>query len=250
MLRRFEVGFESHRIATSGITAIEVNLKAKLSQLKYISYRKIYITLIENTSKNERGIIWDDGKDAHINLNVDTEILSNLSDIENVKFMYRLLLNTLEPIWLKNNWDAEDLIAIYNTIESEKFEVEVRLGKEIVSPDRKTKAVIICKLYPDYADYFIGFKKANRTVCKILYLKGHPVPGLFFDTFVRRYWKDNDMFILNDANKEIYFLFSVSRCSFEIEYLPKINSMEDCQNQLKGFEAGLSQEERLKLWKL
>src|SRR5882762_7482787 len=109
MLRQFDLGFETHEIATSGIMPIKYNIIKRLNKLKYVTYSKIDISI---TDKNDKGMIdiwWDDKKKINIKYFIGRKILSEGADDVSMGSAYKARFNCLEIIWGKNNWGTRDL---------------------------------------------------------------------------------------------------------------------------------------------
>ena len=70
---------------------------------------------------------------------------------------------------------------------------------------------------------------------------------MFFGFFTGCKWENNEVFLLIDLNKEIFYTFNVNSSNFYIDYKPVYNSLRELENYVKAFEAGISREESNRL---
>ncbi len=250
MIKEFYLSFKSSEIDSQKIKHIQYNFIRRLNKLRYVTYRRIDMSLtISNTIEGKNiEVEWDDGKTANIVCSLSKNILNNLTSKENIIEIYKAVLNCFTVLWVKNHWEVCDLNLIYDEIGKENFLVSVIYGKAFFSPDRKYKAEFVCEVFPDYADYHLQIiEKKNHLKQKIKFLKGLTVIELFFGFFNNPYWRDNEHFFITDINKEIFFIINVNNGSCAIEYKPVYNSLEQCKNYVQAYQAYVTQEERLKL---
>lgn len=247
MLKQFNLGFENHGIGSEGIIAIKYNLQQKLSRLPYLSYTKISISITDYNKEKDLGLWWDDKKTANLRCYIDGEIIKDLSNSVNIALTYQEVLLCLEQLWVKNNWNKIDLTGVYETLEKENFHVLVSMRKKMQSENKKFSVDFNCIIFPTYTDFYLIFSRRNQIIRRIKFLKGQPDPFIFFGFFTNRYWKGDELFLISDINKEIFFIFSIDKDDFSIEYRPLINSLEKCKDYLRAFEAGLSHKERMRL---
>jgi len=57
MLKQFDLGFENPELSAKGTIPIQYNLQKRISKLKYVTYKKIDIS-ITNNNKNDLVNIW------------------------------------------------------------------------------------------------------------------------------------------------------------------------------------------------
>lgn len=250
MLKEFYLSFKNSELDAQKIKHIQYNFIKRLNKLKYVSYRRIDISLsVGNTSGDQTvEFEWDDGKTASIIYGLNEDILGSLTSKENIINIYKAVLNCIKILWKKNNWDPDDLFSIYDEIEKNFFEVSVKFGKPFSSPDKKRTAEFVCEVFPEYADYYLQvFEKETQEKRKIKFLKGLTVIELFFGFFNNPYWRDSKCFFITDINKEIFFIINVDNDSCAIEYKPVYNSLEQCKNYVQAFQAGVTSKERLRL---
>lgn len=250
MLNQFYIVFEKRELDSFKLKHIQYNIHKRLRELKYVTYRRLDFTLIDE-NKGGAEIEWDDKKTANIRCYVDPVIIPSIEDKNGIAAVYTVLFDALKALWIKNNWNSEDLKNIYSEIERENFFSSRSYGKVEVSTDKKYKTKFFCELYPVYADYYLRFLgKKGEVVQEVKFLHGHPDPSIFFNFFPNRVWRDNEYFLLSDANKEIFYIFNVNSANFSIEYRPINNSLEECKNYVAAFQAKISQDERMRLLRL
>ncbi|MDO6433191.1 hypothetical protein Q4E93_21455 [Flavitalea sp. BT771] len=253
MYTHFLIGAGTHEMeGIPGMIAARYNIQQKINTLHYCNYNRIEVILTSNKQEDpsRMGVFRDDGKRAHLQYYADEKAFRRPDGSTDLPQLYKALLAGLEILWEKKGWNTEDLREIYRKIEEEGFFVSVAAGKALTSPDKQCKAEFYCVLYPGYADYYLWFyNKKKKWERKIMFLKGHEEPALFFNFFQNRDWRDNEYFLISDWNKEVFFVFNVNTDAFTVEYKP-VHSLEMAQNKLKSFEAGLTQEERTKLFGL
>jgi hypothetical protein len=252
MYTHFFLGIANHEMHTPGMISAKYKIQQKLNTLSYCNYSRIDFTLTNNKQEDpgRMGVWWDTGKRADIQCYADEKTFRRPDGSTDLPQMYKAILAGLELLWEKKGWNVADLRDIYRKIEEEGFFVSVTAGKALTSPDKQYKAEFYCVLYPGYADYYLWFyNKRKKWERKIMFLKGHEELALFFNFFQNRDWRDNEYFLISDWNKEVIFIFNVHTDSFTVEYKP-VHSLEMARNKLKSFEAGLTQEERSKLFGL
>jgi hypothetical protein len=80
-------------------------LQKRISKLKYITYKKIDISITNNNKNYLVDIWWDDKKTVNIKCNIEKEILNDLTKKENIAEVYKHLIKCLEALWTKNQWN-------------------------------------------------------------------------------------------------------------------------------------------------
>ncbi|MHA4812322.1 hypothetical protein ACX0G9_29775 [Flavitalea flava] len=247
MLKQFYIVFENRELDSFSLKHIQYNIQRRIRELKYVTYRRLDILLVDGKDQHEQ-IERDDKKTANMKCYIDSSLIESIADKKSIKALYTVIFKGLEILWAKSQWDIEDLNDIYRAIEKDDFFSSVIYGKTLVSPDKKHNAEFLCEIYPGYTDYYLRFiRKKEEVVHKIHFLHGHPDPGIFFNFFSNRIWRDSNHFLLSDINKEIFYIFNVNNPDFSIEYRPINNSLEECKNYVAAFQAGISQNERLRL---
>lgn len=246
------LGMATHEMYTPGLISVKYNIQQKLNDLSYCNYSRIDFVLTNNKQEDpgRMGVWWDEGKRADIQWYADEKTFRQPDGSPDLPHLYKTILSGLQALWEKKGWNVEDLRDMYRKIEEEKFFISVTFVKALTSPDKQNKAEFYCVLYPGYTEYYLWFyNKKKKWERKIMFLKGQEEPIAFFGFFQNRGWRDNEYFLLSDWNKEIYFVFNVNKDEFSVEFKP-VKSLEIAQNKLKSFEAGLTQEERTKLFGL
>ncbi len=214
MLKEFNLSFKDEELDSKVLKHIQYNLLKKLSKLKYITYRRIDITLSVNQALRHLRIDWDDGKTSTISCTIEHQF-NDLTSMDGIAEIYQNVSHCLIVSWNKNNWNAKDIQNIINEIISEKYFVSVTIGKNHSSLDRKYKVELVCEIHPLYAEYYLDVsEKGNSFKHRIHFLKGTPIIDLFFVFFTKHYWHDNANFIIHDFNKEIFFVFDIKRLFF------------------------------------
>ena len=246
MLDQFYIVFEEKEFDSYSLKHIQYNVHKRLQQLKYVSYRRIDIFLIDKERDIE--VDRDDKKKASLKCSFDRAVIKDISDNKSIASLYDTTFKCLKLLWQRNSWDVEDLNHMHSNITAENYFSSLCIGKKLVSPDKKNKAEFWCELYPTYANYYLCFLKGRgEQVQKILFLRGHSDPDLFFYFFSNRAWRDNEYFLLSDINKEIFYIFNVNEPGFSIEYRPMNNTLEECKNYVRAFQADIPHNERLRL---
>ena len=246
MLQQFYIVFERKELDSFSIKHIQYNIKKRLQELKYVSYRRLDILLVD-TEGEDGDIEWDDKKTANMKCYIDPLRFISTSK-ESIVEVYLAIFKGLRILWERNQWMADDLTEIYRNIEQDDFFSFINYGKVLVSPDKKHKAQFFCELYPQYADYYLlFFNSKGKVVQKVPFLHGHQDPDIYFSFFLNRAWRDNEYFLLSNNNKEIFNVFNVNESNFSLEYRPLNNSLEECKNYVAAFQANISSSERLKL---
>lgn len=247
MLNQFYIVFENSALDSFSLKHIQYNIQKRLQELKYVSYRRLDVVLAD-AKDGDGKIEWDDKKTANIKCSVDLSLDAPVTDKRSIKSQYLAIFNGLGGLWERNQWDIADLNNIYSKIEQEGFASSTSYGKILVSPDKKHKAEFFCEIYPEYCDYYLLFwGNKGKLEQRILFLHGHPDPGIFFNFFSNRGWRDNQYFLLSDINKEVFYIFNVNEPTSSLEYRPLNNTLEECKNYVAAFQANIPNSERLKL---
>lgn len=248
MVRQFYVVAEDNRIDSFNIKHIQYNLYKRLTRLKYVTYQRINILLIDKKGKEDIQIEWDDKKSANLKVYLDPKLMTTITAIDSIAAIYDVLFECLEVLWVKYGWNVGDLKNMHLEIIGENFSSFLVYGKNLVSPDKKYKAEFFCELFPEYTDYYLNFLgKKGELINKIKFLHGHPDPSIVFGFYTNSNWRDNECFLLADINKEIFYLFNVKKDEFSIEFIPTYNSLEECKNFVLAFQANVSHKEMMRL---
>jgi len=247
MLNQFYIVFENRALDSFSLKHIQYNILKRLRELKYVSYRRIDVVLTDVKEEGRR-IEWDDKKTANIKCYVGLSFGEPVADKRSTQAQYRAIFNGLEVLWEANQWNVDDLRGVYSEIEQEDFASSISYGKTLASPCKKHKAAFFCEIYPEYCDYYLLFLgNKGKVEQRIPFLHGHPDPGIFFNFFSNRAWRDNQYFLLSDINKEIFYIFNVNEPTSSLEYRPLNNTLEECKNYVAAFQANIPNSERLRL---
>lgn len=244
MLRELYLNIANERTDFLKIKHIQYNILKRIGKLKYITYRRIDINLCFDGCEE---ITWDNAKTAVIKVSAPKRLESSLESKETIVELYKIVFAGLKKHWQKNNWNLGDLNEMHNAIIKEDYKSHITSRKSILSKNRKRKAELYCELQPDYSDYFLIISERRKELYRFNYLHGISDPGMFFGFFPNFYWIGDESVVLSDLNKEIFYVFDMTKGNFSIDYRPLYNTIEELKNYVKAYQAGLSPNERLKL---
>lgn len=232
---------------SASIHHIQVNIFKRLS-FKYITFKRIDITLLSESAVLGFKIEWDDGKHARILLNVSAEMLNDLSSKSSIVKIYDLIHNSLIELWRAHNWNFEDIDSVFQSIRIEDYKVTCHIGKPLLSPDRKYKIQIYCEMDAKAASYFIEVTEVKlKNRYKVLFFVGTANLDLFFNFFTTLKWDSSSFARFTDLNNEISFVLDLENLTSQIIYSPIYNSIPMLKGYLSAFESGLTSSERKKL---
>lgn len=247
MLRGFYLRNLNDLYDSASIHHIQVNIFKRL-QFKYITFRRIDITLQLGSATPGFEIEWDDGKHARIILNFSAETLNDLESKSNFVKIYDLIHNSLIELWRNHNWHIEDVNSVFRSIQNEDYKVTCHIGKPLSSPDKKYKIRIYCEVNTKAANYFFEVVKVREKRKDIvLFFVGTANLDLFFYFFTKLEWDASSFARLTDLNREINFVFDPKNLTCEIVYSPIYNSIPTLKKYLSAFEPGVSSKERKRL---
>jgi hypothetical protein len=246
MVDQFYLVYEEEQLDSYSLKHIQYNVHKRLQILKYVSYKRIDVCLVE--AEVDIMVERDDKKKATLKCRFERSMIEDVSEKKTIAYLYNLTFKCLMFLWSRNSWNVEDLDTIHSDIVAENYLSSIFFGKTLFSPDKNHKAAFLCELYPEFANYYLCFfERKGDPSQKILFLHGHSDPDLFFYFFSNRVWRDNDYFLLSNITKEVFYIFNVNQTDFLIEYRPLNNTLEECKNYITAFQADIPISERLKL---
>lgn len=234
---QFYISFENDDFDSFLIKHIQYNIQYKIWSLKYNKYRRIDIDIVvEDDIKEDFEITWNDNKTAKILLYCERKSVSDLEAKSCIAFIYDLVFKPLKILWKSNEWDVDDLISLHEEIKSDDYKAIIPIGKSLRLPNTKGIVNIICKLYPQFSEYFFRVENNNNPQT-IQFFKGISDIGIFFGFFNVFKIKDSNRVLISDANGELNHVFNFSDNEYQRVYVPKINSIENCKKIMEAFES-------------
>src|ERR1700733_3753069 len=100
MLKQFYVSFERKELDSLTIKHIQYNIQKRLQELKYVSYRRLDILLVDMESE-DGNIEWNDMKSANMKCYIDPLKVIPTSK-ESIVALYLVIFNGLKILWASN----------------------------------------------------------------------------------------------------------------------------------------------------
>ncbi len=247
MLGEFHLLFKSESLDYLWLSHVQFNVYKRLRKIKYLKYRRIDFELIEGIQ--ESFIVDKDwGWALTMHCRIDDEFIHCLRKFNNFGPIYDLVFAALQKMWRLNEWNEADLKTMHQQIIDESFISEYEARKALASQDKKLKAQVLCRLYPERTDYFIRtWDRKKGAATEILFWSGFQDISMFLGLFHGWEWRDNEFFLIKGFADDIYFVFNLPEKNVKIEFRALSNTIKECENFLNAFRIGVGKKERLRL---
>ena len=136
-------------------------------------------------------------------------------------------------------WDKTPFTQIRDKLIASDFKIERHFKKKHNSTKEKIYAWLSLSYEMKSTKCYVNFEKEGTIFCSVLIFDAKQdfdykiLMNLFLNDF---YWESNDIFVITDYNKEIFFKCSYTNCQSEIAYDLSKKSKEQIEEKLKTWK--------------
>jgi len=178
---------------------------------------------------------------------VDVSCSISINDENFIEKYTNIVFEALKVVFLHKSWNLSELQKAKEYLIENNYIIPVIYAKKWIK-NRKISGEIQKYYYENYAAFiFIAKNRKKEIICKKTLYKTILNP-LLFDRFYTYFRSEDNKFIIEDELKEIKQIIDPVNCSYEVEFYPKENTVEELKGFMKAMLYNTPENERRKLF--